>query len=253
MTSLPRFSVNNPVLVNLAMFSVIAAGVYAGVTLVREMFPESSPDQVFVQTIYPGATPAEMEKGISTKIEEVIKDLDGIEEVRTTNGEGVSSIRAVLFNDVEDIDQVVTDVKAAIDTIPRDEFPEDAEEPQVSKFEPQLPVINVSFYGNLDDQTLKGMGERLRDDILAIPGITKVALEGTRKDEISIEVKPEKLIEYGLSLPEISDAISRVNLDLPGGQIRTGGAKCGGSYPWVRKTRHSLSGKSSFAAIPQAA
>ncbi len=224
MTSLPRFSVNNPVLVNLAMFSVIAAGVYAGVTLVREMFPESSPDQVFVQTIYPGATPAEMEKGISTKIEEVIKDLDGIEEVRTTNGEGVSSIRAVLFNDVEDIDQVVTDVKAAIDTIPRDEFPEDAEEPQVSKFEPQLPVINVSFYGNLDDQTLKGMGERLRDDILAIPGITKVALEGTRKDEISIEVKPEKLIEYGLSLPEISDAISRVNLDLPGGQIRTGGA-----------------------------
>ncbi|MFQ5501588.1 MAG: efflux RND transporter permease subunit, partial [Phycisphaerae bacterium] len=224
MTSLPRFSVDNPVLVNLAMFSVIAAGVYAGVTLVREMFPESSPDQVFVQTIYPGATPAEMEKGISIKIEEVIKDLDGIEEVRTTNGEGVSSIRAVLFNDVEDIDQVVTDVKAAIDTIPRDEFPEDAEEPQVSKFEPQLPVINVSFYGDLDDQTLKGMGERLRDDILAIPGITKVALEGTRKDEISVEVKPEKLIEYGLSLPEIRDAISRVNLDLPGGQIRTGGA-----------------------------
>jgi len=224
MTSLPRFSVKNPVLVNLMMFAIIIAGTYSALTLVREMFPESNPDQVSISTEYPGATPAEVEKGISTKIEEVIKDIDGVDEIRTTNGEGVSMIRAVLFNDVDDVDQVVTDIKAAIDTIPRDEFPEDAKEPRVTKFEPQLPVINVSFYGDLDDETLKGLGKRLRDDILAIPGITKVALRGTRKDEISVEVKPEKLIEYGLSLPAIRDAIAQANLDLPGGQIRTGGA-----------------------------
>ena len=65
---------------------------------------------------------------------------------------------------------------------------------------------------------------RLRDDILAIPGITKVALRGTRKDEISVEVRPERLIEYDLSLPAIRDAIAEANLDLPGGQIKTGGA-----------------------------
>ena len=224
MTSLPRFSVNNPVLVNLMMFGLIVAGGYSTLTLVREMFPQSDPDQVTVRTLYPGATPAEVEKGISTKIEEVIKDIDGVDEIRTTNGEGISSIRAVLYNDVEDVDQVVTDIKAAIDTIPRDEFPEEAEEPQVTKFEPQLPVINVSFYGDFDDETLKGLGKRLRDDILAIPGITKVALRGTRKDEISVEVRPERLIEYDLSLPAISDAISQANLDLPGGQIKTGGA-----------------------------
>lgn len=224
MTSLPRFSVKNPVIVNLMMVSVIVAGIYASIALVREMFPESTPDQVSITTLYPGATPSEVEKGISTKIEEVIKDVDGVDEIRTTNGEGVSSISAVLFNNVDDVDQVVTDIKAQIDTIPRDEFPEEAEEPQVVKFEPQLPVINVSFFGDFDDHELKAYGRRLKDDILMIPGVTKAALRGTRNDEISVEVKPEKLIEYNLSLPQIRDAIAAANLDLPGGRIKTSNA-----------------------------
>lgn len=221
MTSLPRFSVNNPVIVNLMMATVTITGTYSAFTLVREMFPETNPDIVSVRTIYPGATPAEVEKGISQKIEEVIRDIDGVEEIQSTNGEGVSSISAILESDVEDVDQIVTDVKAAIDTIPRDEFPLDAEEPQVTKFEPKMPVINVSYYGAMDPQELKEIGERIRDDILDIPGVTKVALNGTRKDEISIEVKPEKLVEYGLSLPDIAQAVTRANLDLPAGQIKT--------------------------------
>lgn len=221
MTSLPSFSVRNPVLVNLVMISLIVGGIYCAFTLVREMFPESNPDRVMITTLYPGATPAEIEKGISSKIEEVIKDIEDIEELRTTNAEGVSMISAVLYNDVEDIDQSVIDVKTAIDTIPRDEFPEDAEEPQVVKFEPQLPVIIVAFYGDLDDRRLKDLGKQLRDDLLEIPGITEVILQGTRKDEISVEVRPEKLAEYDLSFGEVSDAIARANLDLPGGQIKT--------------------------------
>ncbi|MCB9851934.1 MAG: efflux RND transporter permease subunit [Phycisphaerales bacterium] len=224
MTSLPRFSVNNPVIVNLMMVSVIVAGIYASIVMVREMFPETTPNQVRITTIYPGATPSEVEKGISSKIEEIIKDVDGVEELQTTNSEGVSSIAAVLYNDVDDVDQVVTDIKSAIDTIPRDEFPEDAEEPQVVKFEPQLPVINVSFYGDFDDHELKAYGRRLKDDILMIPGVTKARLQGTRNDEISVEVMPEKLIEYNLSLPQIRDAIAAANLDLPAGRIKTSSA-----------------------------
>jgi len=222
MTSLPRLSVNNPVLVNLFMLAIVCAGVFCAFTLVREMFPESNPNQVHISVIYPGATPAEIEKGIAIKIEEVIKDIEDVEEIRTTIGEGSCTIAAVLYNDVEDVDQAVTDVKAAIDTIPRDEFPDEAEEPMVVKFEPQLPVINVSFFGDLDEETLKRTGKQLRDDLLAVPGITDVVLGGVRQDEISVEVRPEKLVEYGLSFMEVGEAITRANLDLPGGQIKTG-------------------------------
>ncbi len=224
MTSLPRFSVNNPVLVNLVMLTAIGGGVYSAFTLVREMFPEATPNQVVITTVYPGATPAEMEKGISVKIEEAIKDIEEIEEIRTVNGEGFCTVNAILYSDVDHVDQIVTDVKAAIDTIPRDEFPEEAEEPQVVKAEPKLPVINVAFHGDLDDQTLKRIGKRLRDDLLLVPGITDVALSGIRKDEISVEVRPYKLFEYDLSFMEVGEAISRANLDLPGGQVKTSGA-----------------------------
>ncbi len=224
MTSLPRFSVNNPVLVNLLTWTVVVGGVYSAMTLVREMFPEITPNAVLVSTIYPGATPAEVEKGIAVKIEEAIKDIEQIDEIKTTIGEGMSSIMVILHSDVEDVDQAVTDIKAAVDTIRPEDFPADAEETRVIKVEPSIPVINVSYYGDLDEQTLKDTGRRLRDDLLMIPGITEVVLQGTRADEISVEVSPAQLNRYGLSLPGIADAIATANLDLPGGQIKTVGA-----------------------------
>ena len=222
--SLPRFSVQNPVLANLIMLTMLIGGVVCAFTLVREMFPESRPEQVMITTIYPGATPAEVEKGISIKIEEKIKNLEGIDEMRTTIGEGTSVIVVSLRSDVDDVDQVVDDVKAAIDTVPREDFPEDAEETRVLAAEPRLPVISLSLYGNTDDETLKQWGKRIRDDLLAIEGITDVILSGTRPDEISVEVRPQRLIEYGLSFVEVAGAIRRSNLDLPGGQLRTGRA-----------------------------
>ena len=221
MTSLAKFSVNNPVLVNLLMWAILIAGTVCAFTLVREMFPESQPNQVLITTVYPGASPAEVEKGISAKIEQAVKDIDDVDEIHTTISEGLSSIRLVLVNDVDDVDQVVNDVKSAVDTIRREDFPEQAEETRVRKFEPKLPVINVAFFGDLDDKSLKVLGRKMRDDVLAIPGITDALLFGTRNDEITVEVQPQKLIEYELSFDQVTNAVSRANLDLPGGQIKT--------------------------------
>ena len=221
MTSLPRFSVDNPILVNLFMVTVLGGGVYSSVTLVREFFPESRPNRVLITTLYPGATPTEVEKGITLKIEEQIKDVDGVEKITSLIGEGVSTIVAELYSGFGAIDQAVTDIKSAIDAIPTEDFPEEALETRVSKLDPTLPVTTVSLYGDLDDRTLKELGERLRDDILALPGVTDVFLSGTRKDEISVEVRPEKLAEFELSFMDVAETIAASNLDLPGGQIRT--------------------------------
>ncbi len=224
MKSLPRLSVENPIIVSLLMYALMLGGAYSAFTLVREMFPETRPNQVMIITSYPGASPAEVEKGISLKIEEQIKDIEGIEKLDTTVSEGMSSIAAVLYNEVDDVDRVVTDIKNAIDTIPRDDFPEEAEETIVSRFEPTLPVISASWYGDMTDEQLKYVGKRLRDDILALDGITEAQLSGTRSDEISVEVRPDQLIRYGISFTEITDAITRGNMDLPGGQVKTVGA-----------------------------
>ncbi|MGD2110221.1 MAG: efflux RND transporter permease subunit, partial [Phycisphaerae bacterium] len=224
MTSIPAFSVNNRVLVNLFMATILVGGVYSGLTLIREMFPESRPNRILVSTAYPGASPAEIEKGITLKLEEQIKDIEGVEKIRSIVTEGSSTILVELFSGFDEIDRAVNDVKAAIDTIPPEDFPEEALETQVAEFEPRFPVISVSLYGDLDDRTLKTIGERLRNDLLELPEITDVVLTGTRKDEISVEVRPDKLVEFGLSFMQVAEAIAASNLDLPGGLIRTTGA-----------------------------
>ncbi len=223
MTSLPRFSVQNPVLMNLLMITILVGGGYGGMTLVRELFPESRPNRVMITTAYPGATPAEVEKGITLKIEEKIKDVDGVENVLSTITEGLSTILVELESGFDQIDQAVNDIKAAIDTIPAEDFPAEALETRVAKYDPRLPVISVAMYGDLSERSLKSLGEDLKDELLGLSGVTDVALTGTRKDEISVEVKPAKLVEYGLSFVEVARAIGASNLDLPGGQVRTQG------------------------------
>ena len=170
MKSLPKLSVENPVLVGVVMATIIAGGAYAGFTLVREMFPETRPNTVVVSTVYPGATPVEVEKGVALRLEEAIKEVEQVEKIETRINEGGCSIIVELESGVDDIDQKVTDVKAVIDAIPRDELPEDAEETRVMKVEPRLPVISVAVFGDVSEAQLKETGQRLRDDLLLLPG-----------------------------------------------------------------------------------
>ncbi len=221
MRSLPRLSVDNPVLVNIVVIGMLISGVYCALTLVREMFPESRPNIVVVTAPYPGATPAEIEKGLAQRVEQAIKDVPDVDKVTTQITDGLCLIMVEMSNRVDDVDQAVTDVKASIDAIPRDELPEDAEEIRVSKAEPRLPVIAVSIFGDVDERTRKLLGEQLRDDLLALPEITDLELDGLRKAEITVEIEPEKLIEYGISLTEVANAIRQANLDLPAGRVKT--------------------------------
>lgn len=223
MTSLPKFSVDNPVLVSVVMLTILVGGVYSALTLVREMFPETTPDKVAISTAYPGATPDEVERGISLRIEEAVKDIKDVDKIETRITEGLSTIIITMTTEAKDLDLVVNDVKASVDAIPRDELPEEAEETRVTKFEPRLPVISVALFGDAGEETLKNAGRRLRDDLLLLPGISDVELSGTRKAELTVEVQPEKLVEYRLSLVQVADAIRQSNLDLPAGQLKTPG------------------------------
>ena len=221
MTSLPRFSVENPVLVNITMIAILLGGVYGAFTLVREMFPESRPNQIQIAAPFPGATPLEIEKGLAQPIEEAIRDLEHIDKVVTQITEGLCVVNVELTHEIDDLDQKVNELKAAIDAIPREEIPEDAEEIRVAKAEPRLPVISVTIFGEVGERELKRLGQRLKDELLLLPSVTDVVIGGLRKDELAVEVEPEKLIAYGLSLADVSDAIRGANLDLPGGLVKT--------------------------------
>ncbi len=222
MKSLLKFSVDNPVLINLLMIALLGLGAYSALTITREMFPEYRPNEIHVATVYPGATPAEIEKGITIKIEEEVREIDGVDTYSSQIVEGLSTIRIELLDTVGDISVALNDVKSSIDAI--QDLPEEAEETRVFEFKPKLPVIALSVYGDADEKELKQIGRDLRDDILDLPGITDVILGGIRDDEIAVEVEPEKLLKYNVSFPQIAEAIRRANLDLPAGVVKTASA-----------------------------
>ena len=221
--SLPRFSVENRVLVNMLMLVILVAGGAFALTLVREMFPESRPDKLSVMVIYPAEQPQEIEKAVTIKIEEALRDIDAIEKIDSTIGEGTSNTVVTLYNSEDDVDAVMQEVKIEIDSI--EDLPDEIEQITLRKMEPMLPVISVAIFGSGDEAGLKRSAREMRDDLLLLPGISNVQLTGTRDDEISVEIRPPKLREYNITFDEVATAIRMTNVDVSGGQLKGNRAK----------------------------
>ena len=216
--SLPRFSVENQVLVNMVMLVVLVAGVAFAFTIVREMFPESRADSILIVAAYPATQPEELEKAVTIKIEEAVRDVEGIEKVNSTISEGLSSTTLTLYNEVADVDAVLQEVKNEVDAIA--DLPDDLERITVAKAEPTLPVIMVALHGEGDEADLKRAARNLRDEILLLPGVSDVSMSGIRDDEISVELRPAKLQEYDITFNEVAQAIGATNIDISGGNLK---------------------------------
>lgn len=216
--NLARFGVRQPVVANLVMFAIIVAGLIFGFTLKREFFPEVRPNLVIVSAPYPGASPDEVEQALAKRIEDVVDDLDDVDEINTTVSEGLASI-SIEFEEGIDIDEKVAEVKREMDAL--QDLPEESERIRVEKLEPNLPTINVSLYGDVDERTMKQAIKAVRDDLESVPGMGDIAISGIRTDEVLVEVRPEALIRYNLSLPMIADRVRAEMQELPGGTVKS--------------------------------
>lgn len=216
--NLPHFGVHKPVVANLVMFALIAAGLIFGSQLKREFFPEINPNLVVVTAPYPGASPDEVEDALATKIEDVIDNLDDVKEINTTVAEGIASV-SIEFEEGVDIDQKVAEVKREVDAL--QDLPEESDRIRVEKIEPNLPTINVSLFGDADERTMKEAIKTVRDDLESVPGMGDIVISGIRTDEILVEVRPEALIQHRLSLPMIADRVRAEMQELPGGTVKS--------------------------------
>jgi len=216
--SLPSFGVRNPVVANLTMLALLAAGVIFGLQLRREFFPETRPNQVVVTAPYPGAAPDEVEDSLARKIEDAIdRGVDDIEEIQSTVTEGQASI-TIEFESGVPIDAALAEVQREVDAL--QDLPDDAERIVVSKLEPNLPVIVLSLAGKGEPAELKRAIRRIQDDLELIEGMGDISLDGVRTSEITVEVDPRAAIEHRLSLTAIADRIESHMRELPGGTVK---------------------------------
>jgi len=212
----------NSVAANIAMVVLLGGGLFTAIRIKQEVFPEFDLDMVQISVVYPGASPAEVEQGIVLAIEEAVRGLDGVKEVRSSALEGVGMVTVEMLLDA-DAQKLTQEIKQEVDRIRS--FPEDAEKPDVVLVSRRRQVLSVILYGDVSEKALRNQAEALRDRLVQSPDITQVELDAVRALEISIEVPHENLRRYGLTLEDVAARVRRASVELPGGEIKTEGGR----------------------------
>lgn len=218
MKFLIEFSVKNRVIVNLLAIVLIGTGLLTYASMHREMFPEFSRKAVRIETRYLGASPQEVEKLITAKVEEVLSEVDGMDEMLSISHESFSEV-LLRFHADTNMDRALSDVRGLLENIRN--LPEEAERPNVQEVKYAWPVITISLAGDIDESMLIKMARDLKEDLRRISGVAAVRLIGDRERQIWIEVDPSRLNQHGLTLNDIRSAIAAQNQNIPGGSLKT--------------------------------
>ena len=213
---------NNHIAANLLLVLIVLSGLVAIPNMPQKSFPDIDVPIINVTVAYLGAAPEEVEQGVCIRVEEELEGIDGIEKISSGAYEGACRVTIELFEDA-DSSLALDEVKSRIDAIIT--FPVETEKPVISLLSPVRPVMELSITGPNDEKMLKVLGQQVRDEIAALPGVTQVSLQNTRSYEISIEVSEASLQRNGLSFQQVAQIIRVRSLDLPGGSIKTEGGE----------------------------
>jgi len=213
---------SNHVASNLLMLLIAAAGLMAIFSARLEVFPEMNLDMINIMVPYLGASPSDVEEGVCSRVEEAIAGVEGIKRMTSTAAEGMGST-LVEVEEYADVKEVLDDVKSAIDTIIT--FPKETEKPIISELKTSFKVISIVLYGDVSEQTLRTLADRIRNEITDKKNITHATISGIRPYEISIEVSEENLRRYNLSFEKVTRAVRNSSLDIPAGSVKTSGGE----------------------------
>jgi HAE1 family hydrophobic/amphiphilic exporter-1 len=219
--NLPRFGVRNPVAAELLALGIVAAGLTSWFTMRRDIFPKIDAEQISVTVAYPGSTPEDVERAIALRIEREVREIDDIKELRTQVFEGVALVVAELEFDA-DRDRALNAVRSAIDRV-RPELPLLAEDPEIIEIRPFVPVISLMVFGDVPEERLRQSAYDVRDELIALGGISEIQILGIRKREVHAEVRPDLLEAHDLTFDAVGRALAASNLDIPGGQLKSEG------------------------------
>jgi len=212
----------NPIAANLLLGFMVLAGLVSLPSMQQKSFPDLDLNLITVSVLYLGAAPEEVEEGVCIRLEEALEGIQGVEKITSVATEGVCSISVELLED-EDPSIILGDVKNRVDAI--DTFPKETEQPVITLVANESTVLEIAVTGPEDELQLKAIGQQVRDEIAALPGVTQVNLTNSRPYEISIEISEESLRRYGLTFDQVASAIRSGSLDLPGGTIKTVGGE----------------------------
>ncbi|WP_421918525.1 efflux RND transporter permease subunit [Marinifilum sp.] len=196
---------------------LLIAGLTSLVFMKKSFFPQTESKTITVSMVFTGASPKEVEEGITSRIEDAIRGIVGIKEMNSVSSEGFARVTITTTGDY-DLDETLADVKNAVDGIPS--FPTGAEKAVIAKQRSTTPAIRMVVSGDVDLITLKKYADRIYDDLMRSKKMSQISLSGFPRLELSVEVNEDNMRRYNLSFNEISTAIANNNIDISGGTIK---------------------------------
>ncbi|WP_304635963.1 MULTISPECIES: efflux RND transporter permease subunit [Pseudoalteromonas] len=216
-SGLIAYFANNSVAANLMMVFIIIMGIISYFTIQRQMFPNIEINYIEVQANYPGASPQEIEESILIKIEESLKDVTEIKRgvYRSFRNSGTASLE---INTDAELTDVLDKVKLRVDSIAT--FPAGMEPVTISQVEFRQDVIGMTLVGDIPLTELKPVANKIEDELLQLSNVSLVQND-VPLDEIAIEIDPDSLRQYNLTLSEVASAVRRYSANISAGQLRT--------------------------------
>lgn len=203
----------------LAFLAVVVFGVISFLRLPQQQIPDLVISQAMVTTVYPGATPETVEQTITKKIEQKIKEMEGVDTITSTSSEGLSTIMVMLDSGVN-AEKKWQELRTKVQDVQGD-LPKDAMQPIVND---DLVTTFISSYAitNEDPEKLKELSTLMtswKDQLRAIPGIADVTITGLPDQEIQVNLDTQKMANYGISWGQVSQAVAGENNRTPIGNI----------------------------------
>ncbi|MEM7552168.1 MAG: efflux RND transporter permease subunit [Bacteroidota bacterium] len=217
--NLTELSIKRPVAVTVLYATLIALGSLSFFFLSYELVPRFTPPVIAVTTIYPGASPSEVEESVTIPMEDVLSSIGNSKSIRSISRENISIIRIDLKND-KNIDELLIDAQRKIASI-RAQLPRDIKEPSISKFDVDaFPILRIGVFSNLDDYQLSKLIEGdIKPKIIEIDGVGSVDMLGTSEKKVLVSIQKEKLELLRISLLQVMQALKSSNIEIPVGKI----------------------------------
>jgi HAE1 family hydrophobic/amphiphilic exporter-1 len=218
--TITELSIKRPTLV-VVLFTVLGIlGVFGYSQLKYELLPKISPPVVVITTIYPGASPQEVENGITKYIEDAVSSLDKVTAVRSTSAEAISVVTVELTQSAK-VDIALQDAQRKVNAA-QQLLPKDARTPVLSKIAlDEIPVLRVGATSTMNTREFyQFMKDKIQPALSKVEGVGNITLLGGEEREIKVNVDIEKVRGYGLGLNQIAGMIKASNLDFPTGKIK---------------------------------
>ncbi|MCB0638132.1 MAG: efflux RND transporter permease subunit, partial [Lewinella sp.] len=218
--SITELSVKRPSIILVLFIILVFFGIQGYRSLTYELLPDISTPVLSVSTLYPGASPTEVESAVTKKVEDALSTLENLDGTQGISQESFSVVIAE-FKYGTDIDNALQEAQAKLDAIIGD-LPDDAEKPSVGKFSlDDLPIMRIGATSDMDEVAFTNLFKNnITPELARIEGVAKVDLLGGEEREIRVNVNGDKLSYYNLSLLQVSQAIAQGNLDFPTGSVK---------------------------------